>query len=836
MGFLWVLTVTAAVAGASSAGGLRAASGGDDGDGGRHLAAKPKKETSSKVCKGGKEKGTCEDLGCQWNKCAPWASKKKGKNKKKKGKAKKIPSPTASPTVDEHDSAGEHDFVITGKLRLGDFNSESTEDTVAFMNLVAPFASDGHMVVTKEESAVQRNGQVSFDMVFSLGSSITGGLTSLLQETALQFLGDAAATLVNFAGTTTAFGEILRRFLNGSDAGLFGGRYDLILELLETFFKSGAEPNVQPQCIADTETCWWSCDGDGRSCDFWAGRCECDSGFDCFCEDGNCYAGACPFTPTPETITALTSPAVAYDEVASAAIWSQGLWDKIKTPGYDPTVDSSTNDVFSSTALQDAIASLGGIQGGPAAMLPDPQGVYTNPIDHFAWPLAHYGPDLYPFVRELRDWDDDFESDAAFAQWFFAGIGQSFLTKEGDGYVARMEYAGAIDVKPGAGKYGGDAYFDANTAVTKIVYEGVEYTPASGAAWIAAKAKCRGTAVALATALDHLMATHLVFANGLAWAVPTLPPNHAMRRLLWPHIYKSTSVNLNAAAILTSEGGLFHRGWALSKAGVIALFDYAKANHPLFQWATVPERFAATGMPADLLPLHEDGLDFYEKIVTYFTTYVDLYYASDQAVASDADLQNFFAVLNEHALNQDLPAATTKKTVVDVLASYVFYVTGYHAHGGSLGAEIMNAEMAPQSWYAADASVKPVSPPNNFLHVAITMCATSALQLSITGDDCAIEKSCGFAGKVPYFHNSPAGAAAQSAIPATGYPGVFAGIPNEAQAVAANKAFVDSLVDLQGVIEARNVQRHACSGGLLPAVCRAYNAFDVSFVEASVAI
>ena len=213
MGFLWVLTVTAAVAGASSAGGLRAASGGDDGDGGRHLAAKPKKETSSKVCKGGKEKGTCEDLGCQWNKCAPWASKKKGKNKKKKGKAKKISSPTASPTVDEHDSAGEHDFVITGKLRLGDFNSESTEDTVAFMNLVAPFASDGDLVVTVEESAVRRNGQVSFDMVFSLGSSITGGLTSLLQETALQFLGDAAATLVNFAGTTTAFGEILRRFL-----------------------------------------------------------------------------------------------------------------------------------------------------------------------------------------------------------------------------------------------------------------------------------------------------------------------------------------------------------------------------------------------------------------------------------------------------------------------------------------------------------------------------------------------------------------------------------------------------------------------------------------------
>ena len=213
MGFLWVLTVTAAVAGASSAGGLRAASGGDDGDGGRHLAAKPKKETSSKVCKGGKEKGTCEDLGCQWNKCAPWASKKKGKNKKKKGKAKKIPSPTASPTVDEHDSAGEHDFVITGKLRLGDFNSESTEDTVAFMNLVAPFASDGHMVVTKEESAVQRNGQVSFDMVFSLGS-VSGAHLNPAVSTALLLSGRGVHSVGDY------FPYVVSQLAGGLVAGL----------------------------------------------------------------------------------------------------------------------------------------------------------------------------------------------------------------------------------------------------------------------------------------------------------------------------------------------------------------------------------------------------------------------------------------------------------------------------------------------------------------------------------------------------------------------------------------------------------------------------------------
>lgn len=614
-------------------------------------------------------------------------------------------------------------------------------------------------------------------------AAVGGGLAAFLRESALQFLGDVAAQVLGLTGDDNAFGAVLRKYLNKTDAGKFGGRFDLVLELLETLSR----------------------------------------------EASSAFANGA-------TAASVASPAVTYP-TDDAATWTQGLFSSITTPGLDPTVDSSLNDVFSSDAFQDAVASLGGIQGGPAPMAPESQGVFPADADHGAWVRDHLGADLYPSARELRDWSSDYESDAAFAQFFFAGVGQSMLTKDGDGFVALMDYASTVDVKEGAGRYGGDVYFGADAAVTRIVYEGVEYTPASGAAWAATKAKCRGTAVALATAVDHLLATHLTFGNGLAWAVPTLPPDHPMRRLLWTHVYKTTSINLVSAAILTSEGGLLHRGWALSKAGFVALFDYAKASHPLFKWATVPDRFAATGMPAGLLPLHEDGLDFYGEIATYVERYVALYYASDAAVAADADLQTFFAVLNEHALNRDLPAALTRATVVDVLATYVFYVTGYHAHSGSLGAEGMSPELAPQSWYASDdAAAMPVSPPNNFLHVAITMSATSALQLSITGDACAIEKSCGFAGKAPYFHDVPAGAADQPAIPGTGYPTAFAGVAREAEAVAANKAFVDSLLDLQAVIEARNGERHACAGGKLPAVCRAYSAFDVSFVEASVAI
>ena len=72
----------------------------------------------------------------------------------------------------------------------------------------------------------------------------------------------------------------------------------------------------------------------------------------------------------------------------------------------------------------------------------------------------------------------------------------------------------------------------------------------------------------------------------------------------------------------------------------------------------------------------------------------------------------------------------------------------------------------------------------------------------------------------------------QPPVEPVGYPKAFEGFPDE---IAANKAFATGLVALQQKIMARNKARHA-GDGVPPALARAYNCFDVNFVESSIAI
>ena len=72
----------------------------------------------------------------------------------------------------------------------------------------------------------------------------------------------------------------------------------------------------------------------------------------------------------------------------------------------------------------------------------------------------------------------------------------------------------------------------------------------------------------------------------------------------------------------------------------------------------------------------------------------------------------------------------------------------------------------------------------------------------------------------------------QPPVEPVGYPKAFEGFPDE---IAANKAFATGLIALQQKIMERNKARHA-GDGVPPALARAYNCFDVNFVESSIAI
>jgi len=553
--------------------------------------------------------------------------------------------------------------------------------------------------------------------------------------------------------------------------------------------------------------------------------------------------------------------------IAVSKVWKHEFFPGIKTRGFDPThkmlpgyqqlpqIDNElANLLFScdSNVVEHAARSLFHSENHPQN--PKVQGkwkdttddipISTNLTDRFFWKTEEYynrtaGQDMAK--RYLHAWpkqEDEF-SDEHFSQFYLSGVGQSFVravrpdeAEYGDGarFVAELEYLQVLDVKPGQGKYAGDVYFNEFGQVLHIVYLDQKVVQGDQQ-WEAVKRICRGSVVMALTAVDHLLGVHLHFSNSLSMAVPLLPVDHPLRRLLWPHIFNAVGVNRKAAITLSLDGGLFSRGWSVTLKGVRKAFQYSRVNNPLFRWHTPPELMELRGIPSDTkMPLYEDGLPFYEVVRKYVSSYVDLNWQNDTAVYDDFALVEFHKHLNEHLLNADLPNINTRADLVDTVATFIYYVTGYHTHAGTSHIEAVQDGVAPSAWN--DSTTDLGAPPVSAMWSTFTYIGTASLTLPITGDTCSTEWKCGFAGKVKYQIPIPDDAADQPEIQAVGYPEFFKS--DEEKEV--NHQFVLDLLELQKNITSRNNKRFECAEGSSKAFCRPYNAFDVNFVEMSVAI
>jgi len=565
------------------------------------------------------------------------------------------------------------------------------------------------------------------------------------------------------------------------------------------------------------------------------------------------------------------------------------FFPQLKTRGFDPTLhmDEHSDQIpgiknhiaacfFSMPA--DTLAKVVEVifHHSPTAMETTKQGVWTDDIPGFSnalgvpnkdldivqnlggrfeWKMNSYysktfnerGANQDISKRFLYRWPNPSKEpfdDEHFAKFYFAGFAQSFVRRvkpdidtlaDGAIYVAALDYTSTLEVRPGNGKYGCDVFFDEQARLMHIVYDGHTYRKSDTTvdAWDNLKGRCRGTAAMIMTAINHLLGVHLHFSNSLAMAVPLLPHTHKLRQLLWPHIFNAIGVNRKAFASLTVDGGLFSRGWGVTLPGVQKAFKVTKKNNPLFRWHTPPELQKTLGIDDSLkMPLYEDGIAFYNVCKDYVQRYVALHYANDEAVKNDAHIQAFHDNLNEHLVNNDLTPLTSVKALVDVVATYIYYVTGYHTHAGNLHLPVSQSGIAPGQWYVDGNLDASTAPPNSDMWETLTFIGTASLTLPITGDSCSTEHKCGFADKTSYQNPAPHDAVHQPPIQPIGYPDFFE-TPEEK---AVNKRFAEDLLVLQGEIVGRNKQRHKCEDGRVNAVCRVFNTFDVNWVEMSVGI
>ena len=283
----------------------------------------------------------------------------------------------------------------------------------------------------------------------------------------------------------------------------------------------------------------------------------------------------------------------------------------------------------------------------------------------------------------------DVSSDRAMALLAFQGLGSHRLEPldgdpDGAAYAVDMSWMQAFPVRKGLEPYGACAYFAADRTPTRVYTAHDDATHRPGdASWEDAKWRWRCALFAGVTVADHLGATHFLTSNVLVTVTrERLPADHPLRRLLKPFCYGAVDVNVDAALMLAPEGGIAHRLFAFTYAGLsrCLLRGFETMRFRPFPAVIAAKRVGALG---EAFPYATDGLALYGILQSYAQDYLDIYFPGE-AVVQDPSVRAWWQGFVELAPTLGLAPLNRASQVVDLVAELMFIVTGMHAQVGAV--------------------------------------------------------------------------------------------------------------------------------------------------------
>jgi len=302
-------------------------------------------------------------------------------------------------------------------------------------------------------------------------------------------------------------------------------------------------------------------------------------------------------------------------------------------------------------------------------------------------------------------------SDEAISRMIFSGYAGMRLKlmssqpdESGAIFVVDLSKMAALEVRPKFAKFGATAYFNKERRLVKMEWaarDNLEILPGNPN-WEHVKWVFRCSLLLSVTATEHLMMNHLIFSNIASTASREyLPKDHPIRRLLKPFNHRTPSINVGASQLLTQENGLLHRATSLTFKGLRAAFvsglnEIRFTPHPMNTSIAVFDYCVKNNIP---FAYAEDGLGFYKVVRDFVTQYVDVYFSSDEAVKEDESCKKMFG---ENGLRGYFKGSSglplwdnmNKASLVDILAFYIFEVTGMHLVVGNVAEYLISPDIA----------------------------------------------------------------------------------------------------------------------------------------------
>lgn len=349
----------------------------------------------------------------------------------------------------------------------------------------------------------------------------------------------------------------------------------------------------------------------------------------------------------------------------------------------------------------------------------DDEGSIPAPVKAYLWAdktFASHDDRLHPWdsveeaAQALREFEplltpaevpwSDVESDAALWRWATHGYAAHRLERAGTnaqpaeqgGFAVRLDFMSRFAVRSGFVPFGGDAFFDVTGRPTRIRFGDGDVRPGDSG-WPAARFRFRSSMLVWGQLADHFGRSHYQIVNSvLVSTTRHLPKTHALRRLLKPFLFRTGAANDFARGLLFAENGFFHRTLSFTWEGLQSALRQAFSEQRVEPFDVELRR---KGVHPDDLPA---GLDLayvvealaFWQVITAFTE--DLLRSSPalRACLDDEATRTWWEGLGpDVVLGRDLEAG-----LADLLASFLFTVTAFHAQAQNAQAYVRDPRFA----------------------------------------------------------------------------------------------------------------------------------------------
>uniref|UniRef100_A0A8B9LBW1 Arachidonate 5-lipoxygenase a n=1 Tax=Astyanax mexicanus TaxID=7994 RepID=A0A8B9LBW1_ASTMX len=205
--------------------------------------------------------------------------------------------------------------------------------------------------------------------------------------------------------------------------------------------------------------------------------------------------------------------------------------------------------------------------------------------------------------------------------------------------------------------------------------------------WLLAKIWVRSSDFHVHQTVTHLLRTHLISeVFGIAM-FRQLSAVHPAYKLLLPHIRFTIAINTKAREQLICENGLFDKANGTGGGGHVQLVQKAMKTFT-YKSLCFPESIKARGMESqEELPYYyyrDDGNKVWEAIKSFVTDMINIYYASDETVQEDEEIQAFVKDVCSFGMQDfdycEFPKSVqTREQLVEYLTVVIFTASAQHA-------------------------------------------------------------------------------------------------------------------------------------------------------------